>query len=428
MEKHGLVRVMGSFALAAAIVNMTIGGGIFRLPANVAGSLGAAAPVAYLVCAIAMGLIVLCIADAGSRVSLTGGPYAYVGTAFGSYAGFISGLMLWMLSTFACAAVATVFASSIGQLVPAFSTPAMQIVTLLAVFVFWTMVNLRGAALAARLNTVATIAKLLPLILLAVAGLFFVNTDNLTWTVAPAPADVARTSLLLIFAFAGIEGALAPSGEVRDPARTVPRAIALAMIGITALYLVLQVVAQGILGPALAQSTVAPLADAANAALGGWARTLLLVGASVSMFGYLGASTFSTPRVIYAFASDGFLPRRLASVHPEYHAPSAAIITQSAIALALALSGTFERLALLANVSALALYLGCALASWKLRARGVTIDGKPPFRMPMGAIIPWVTCIVIAWLLTGLARQEWIAFGACVAVGSLVYLMRARRT
>ncbi|MEO6223504.1 MAG: APC family permease, partial [Vicinamibacterales bacterium] len=243
-RRDGLVRVMGTFGLAAAIVNMTIGGGIFRLPANVAGSLGAAAPVAYLVCAIAMGLIVLCIADAGSRVSLTGGPYAYVGTAFGSYAGFISGLLLWMLSTFACAAVATVFAASIGQLVPAFSTPTMHVVTLVAVFVFWTLINLRGAGLAARLNSVATIAKLLPLLLLAVVGIFFIDPGNLTWTDAPRASDVTRTSLLLIFAFAGIEGALAPSGEVHDPARTVPRAIAIAMVGITALYLLLQVVAQ----------------------------------------------------------------------------------------------------------------------------------------------------------------------------------------
>jgi basic amino acid/polyamine antiporter, APA family len=420
----GLVRVMGTFGLAAAIVNMTIGGGIFRLPASVAGSLGPAAPVAYLVCAVAMGLIVLCIAEAGSRVSLTGGPYAYVGTAFGSYAGFISGLLLWMLSTFACAAVATVFAASIGALIPALSTPSMHIVSLVTVLTFWTIVNLRGAQLAARLNTVATIAKLLPLLLLAFAGLFFIDGGNLAVPAAPAASDVARTSLLLIFAFAGIEGALAPSGEVRDPARTVPRAIALAMVGITCLYLLLQVVAQGILGSGLAQATVSPLADAANGAFGGWARNLLLLGASVSMFGYLGASTFSTPRVIYAFAVDGFLPRRLAEVHPQYHAPSAAIITQSVIALALALSGTFERLALLANVSALALYLGCALASWKLRNAGVTIEGKAPFRMPLGAVIPWLTCLVIAWLLTGLARNEWIAFGVCVALGSVLYALR----
>src|SRR5215207_5846883 len=116
--QESLVRVMGVFGLAAAIINITIGGGIFRLPANVAGSLGPAAPLAYLVCAVAMALIVLCIADAGSRVPLTGGPYAYVGTAFGPYVGFLSGVLLWMLGTFATAAVSTVFASSLGLLLP----------------------------------------------------------------------------------------------------------------------------------------------------------------------------------------------------------------------------------------------------------------------------------------------------------------------
>ena len=183
----------------------------------------------------------------------------------------------------------------------------------------------------------------------------------------PAAGDVARTSLLLIFAFAGIECALVPSGEVRDTARTVPRAIALAMIGITVLYIALQMVAQGVLGGGLAQATVSPLADVAGASLGGWARALLLVGASISMFGYLGGMTLSIPRMLFAFARDGFLPRALASVHPVHRSPQAAIVVQSALALALAISGTFEKLAILANVSALALYLGCALAAWRLR-------------------------------------------------------------
>src|SRR5512134_988833 len=123
---ESLVRGIGTLALAAAIVNITIGGGIFRLPANVAGSLGAAAPIAYLICAAAMALIVLCIADAGSRVSLTGGPYAYVGTAFGPYAAFLSGVLLWMLGVFATAAVANAFAVTAGVLAPAFAGRAMQ--------------------------------------------------------------------------------------------------------------------------------------------------------------------------------------------------------------------------------------------------------------------------------------------------------------
>ncbi len=419
---EALVRVMGTFGLAAAIVNITIGGGIFRLPANVAQSLGAAAPIAYLVCAVAMGLIVMCIADAGSRVSLTGGPYAYVGTAFGTYAGFLAGVLLWMLGTFAAAAVATVFAASVGLLVPALGSGVMQVVVLIVAFAFWSLINLRGVGLAARLNSIATVAKLLPLLLVAIGGAFFVRTENLEWLSTPTAADVARTSLLLIFAFAGIEVALVPSGEVRDTARTVPRAIALAMIGITTLYIALQVVAQGILGKGLATATASPLADVAGASMGEGARLVLLAGASISMFGYLGGMTLSMPRTLFAFARDGFLPKIFAAVHAEFRSPHAAILTQSIITVALAISGTFERLAILANVSALALYLGCALAAWRLRVMGVSAHGGGGFRVPFGPVVPWLACGVIAWLLTGLNRGEWLAFGACVTVASLIYM------
>lgn len=416
---------MGTFGLAAAIVNITVGGGIFRLPANVAGSLGAAAPMAYVVCALAMGLIVLCMADAGSRVSLTGGPYAYVETAFGPYVGFISGVLLWMLGTFATAAVSTVFVSSLGLLVPALGG-GMQIVVLVAALAFWSVVNMRGVKLGVQLNTAATVAKLLPLLLVAVGGAFFIDPGNLRIPAMPAVADVARTSLLLIFAFAGIEVALVPSGEVRDVARTVPRAIALAMVGITLLYIALQVTSQGILGDGLAQATIAPLADAAGASMGGWARTLLLGGAVLSMFGYLGGVTLSMPRMLFALARDGFLPRALAGVHPHYRTPQAAIVVQSLITVVLAASGTFEKLAVLANVSALALYFGCALAAWRLRQLGVSGQTGTAYRVPFGGAVPWLACAVIVWLLSGLTRDEWLAFGACLAVGTLLYYGTSR--
>ena len=423
---ESLVRAIGTFGLAAAIVNITIGGGIFRLPANVAGSLGAAAPIAYVVCAIAMGLIVLCIADAGSRVSLTGGPYAYVGTAFGAYAGFISGVLLWMLGTFATAAVSTVLASSIGLLVPALAGRTMEIAILAAAYGFWSLINLRGVTLGVRLNSIATGAKLLPLLVVAIGGAFFIQSENLRIVSMPAAADVARTSLLLVFAFAGIECALVPSGEVRDTARTVPRAIALAMLGITALYVALQVVAQGILGSGLAQATVSPLADAAGASLGGWARSLLLIGATISMFGYLGGMTLSMPRMLFALARDGYLPRALAAVHPLHRSPQRAIVAQSILAFALATSGTFEKLAILANVSALALYLGCALAAWRLRQMGVHPSTRSrPFRsgnsLRAGGIVPWLACAVIVWLLTGSTRDEWLGFAVCLVAATLVY-------
>src|SRR5215208_2912878 len=111
-----LIRALGVWGLAANIVNITLGGGIFRLPSGVAASLGAAAPLAYLVCAVAMGLIVLCFAEAGSRVSLTGGAYAYVEVAFGPFAGFLVGVLLWLTGTTALAAVSTIFVDNVGRL------------------------------------------------------------------------------------------------------------------------------------------------------------------------------------------------------------------------------------------------------------------------------------------------------------------------
>ncbi|HTV00755.1 MAG TPA: APC family permease [Luteitalea sp.] len=420
-----LVRAIGTLGLAASIVNITVGGGIFRLPASVAGALGAAAPLAYLVCAAAMGLIVLCIADAGRRVSLTGGPYAYVGVALGPYAAFLSGLMLWMIGLFAMAAVSTVFAASVGGLVPSLGGPTSQAVVLIITYAFWGLVNVRGVALGTRLNVVATVAKLLPLLLVIVGGWMAVKAEHLVVPAWPSASDVARTSLLLVFAFAGVETALVPSGEVRSVARTVPRAIAIAMMGITLLYLALQGAAQGVLGPALPGSAT-PLADTAELAMGGWARTLLLAGAAVSMFGYLGGMTLSVPRVVFAMAADGMLPTRLAAVHRTFHTPHVAIVAHAVLTLALALSGSFERLAILANTSALALYLGCAVAAWRLRTRGVG-DSRHSARLPFAAAAPFLAVPVILWLLTGLTRTEWTAFAAAVSIGTMAYVVTQRR-
>ena len=406
-QRESLTRAIGTVGLAAGIINVMIGGGIFRVPALVAGSLGAAAPVAYVICAVAMALIVTCIAAAGRRVTLTGGPYAYVGTTLVPYAGFISGVLLWMIVVFATAAVSSVMAASIAELLALSGRPTHAAILVVA-FGFWSLVNMRGVTLGVQLNTAITVAKLLPLLLIAIAGMFFVQAENLQVAAWPAPADFARMSLILVFAFAGIEVALIPSGEVRDAERTVPKAIVLAMVSVTLLYIALQVVAQGILGAALPQSAV-PLADAAGASLGGWARSLLLAGAAVSMFGHLGGMTLAIPRIVYALARDGFLPRALSRVHPIYRSPHLAILTQSLLTLALAITSTFEQLAVIANVAALALYLGCAAAAWKL--------GQSP-------IVPLLATAVIAWLLTGLTMAEWIAFGACILVASIVYAAR----
>jgi amino acid transporter len=425
VSESSLVRSIGTFTLAASIVNVTIGGGIFRLPADMAAQLGATAPLAYLLCALAMGLIVMCMAEAGSRVSLTGGPYAYVEVAFGPFVGFLTGFLLWMLLTFAMAAVATVLVANLGTLVPALGSRVASAVALVGIYGIFGAVNMLGVERGARLNTALTIAKLLPLLLLIAGGLFAVDARNLAVADPPALGTLARSSLLLIFVFAGIEAALVPGGEVKDPARTVPRAIFIAMAVVTLLYAGLQFVAQGVLGTALATSKAAPLADAAGAALGGWARQLLLVGAVISMLGHAGAMILATPRTLFAFARDGFLPAALARTHAVHRTPAVAILVQCALVLVLAITSTFEQLAILANLSILVVYALCCLAAWQLRRRDVHMGGTP-FRIPAAGVVIVLAFLVIGWMLTSVTAGEWLAFGIAIAVATAIFLIRRR--
>lgn len=424
-----LVRAIGTWGLAASIVNVTVGGGIFRLPASpeVTGRLGAAAPLAYVACAIVMGLIVLCIAEAGSRVSMTGGPYAYVEATFGRYVGFLVGVMLWLLGCTAVPAVAGVFADTVARLVPAVGTSVGRAVFLALMFGAVATINVLGVRQGTRLNAVLTVAKLAPLLLLLVAGLFVVNGDNLRWTSgAPSAGDISRASVFLIFAFAGVESALVPSGEVRDPARTVPRAVFLATGLVTLLYIGLQVVAQGVLGPQLVGDAT-PLASAAGRVFGPSGVVLLSVGFVISAFGYLSGMTLAVPRALYAFGRDGFLPRQVAAVHPRFHTPWVAIIVQSALAWLLAVTSGFERLAIIANVSAALVYLGCAAAAWKLRRMNVRQAEGTPFAIPGGAIVPVLTAVALLFLLSSVTAKEWSVLVTVIVVATVLYLVAGRR-
>jgi amino acid transporter len=419
LSEGSLIRALGTWGLAASIVNVTIGGGIFRLPAAAAAALGPAAPAAYVVCAIAMGLIVLCFAEAGSRVSLTGGLYAYVEVAFGPLVGFLTGVMLWAGITAATAAVSSFFADALTALIPALAVGHARAMCLVVILVALAALNVAGVRGASRFNAVMTIAKLLPLLLLIVVGVASVKTQNLMWHAAPPTADVARASAVLIFAFLGVETALVPSGEVRDSSRTVPRAIFIAMAGVTLLYLAVQVVTQGILGPALVGQKT-PLAEAASVAMGAPGRTLILVGSTVSMFGYVSGMTLAVPRMLFAFGRDGFLPAPLATVHATFRTPYVAIVIQTLVVIGLAVSGSFEKLAIIANGSILLVYAACCLAVIELRRRKVQ-EGGTPFRVPFAAAIPVLAVVVIAWLLTSLTSDEWKALLVVVAVAIVVY-------
>jgi len=423
--ERSLVRAIGTWSLAAGVINITVGGGIFRLPADVAHALGAAAPIAYVVCAIAMGLIVLCFAEAGSRVAMTGGPYAYVELAFGPYVGFLAGVLTWLLGTTAVAAVSTVFAINAAKLFPVFEDTVTRGVLLVASFAIVATVNILGVKQGSRLNSIGTIAKLAPLLLLVFVGALFIQRSNLAVTSSPAIGDITRASIVLIFAFSGVESALVPSGEVKDPARTVPRAIFVAMLAITLLYIAIQLVAQGVLGAALSRSST-PLADAAGVVFGSWGKVLLLAAVVISTFGYLSGMTLAIPRALFAFGRDGYLPSAIAAVHPKYRTPYVSIAIQSALACTLAITSAFEKLAIIANVAALLVYFACSLAAWQLRRRNVRAGGIP-FRVPGGGVVPLLSCAVIIGLLSSITLPEWGLLALIIGVASVLFAVTRRR-
>jgi amino acid transporter len=423
--EEGLVRVIGTWALGANIINMVIGAGIFVLPGIVAAQLGPAAIIAYLVCVVIVGLVFLCYAEAGSRVTRSGGSYAYIEDAFGPFAGFVASTLLWLgFAVFSDAAMAVAMTAAIATKVPALSHAMPRNLFIVALFAFLATINIAGLKAGVRLMVVNTIAKLVPLVLLAAAGLFVINFDYLSIIEWPSAHHFGAATLILFFAFGGAESALNSSGEISNPVKTIPRGLLLGVSGIFVLYLSLQVVAQGTLGPELANNTEAPLAAAATVVFGSWGAQLLLLGMVISIFGCLSGDVLNTPRVIFAAARDGLLPGVLARVHPKHHTPHIAILFYAAAGCAFALTGTFKQLAVVASGSILLVYLGVSLAVITLRRRGGPVSAGQ-FRIPGGPTVPILSSVVVVWLLSQMTTSEASGIGALLALTILTYLVRA---
>jgi len=414
-----LVRAIGTRELTLSIINVTIASSIFLMPATVAERLGAAAPIAYLVCAALMTLIALCFAAAGSRVSLTGGLYAYIDTAFGGFAGFLGGYLYSVTACLSVASVATAFAGTAGVIWPTFATGSARALLLGMLFAALAAVNVRGITPGIRLVEFITAAKLLPLLFLVFGGAWSLNFDFLRMSL-PTVSQVGQASIVLLFAFVGVEVALSPSGEIRDPAKTVPRSILTALALATSIYLAVQTVAQGTLGPELPLFKDAPLVETAGRLFGTGAKAIFLIGMAVSIFGYIAGDMLGTPRALFALARDGVLPVALARVHPGYRTPALAIVLYAAAVAALAISSSFERLVVMANVSALLLYLMCVAASYQLQRRNVRMAG-PPFDLPGGMLIQLLAAAGIVWLLSQATRDEWRVVVYALAVAVVYY-------
>jgi basic amino acid/polyamine antiporter, APA family len=419
-ENEGLKRVIGTRALIAATINLTIGAGIFALPADVAGYLGTASWMAYVACISLLMLMLLCFVSLGTKFTATGGAYVYVERAFGPYAGFLVNSLYWFgYAVMAVAAVANLLVDSVSVFLPLLKTPVGRISAMALVFGFICWINVRGVKHGSRLIEINTVAKLLPLFVLIVAGCFMINTDNYAWNGFPPITQLGSVSLLLFFAFGGgAETVINASGEVRNPRKTIPMGLLVGAFLVFLIYLSIHLVAQGVLGSDLALYKDAPLAKVAEQAIGPFGVTLLVAGAAISCFGLVSGDLLASPRLLFAAARDGMLPKFLAKVHPQYATPYWAVIVYAGIGFLLSVSGGFRELATLASSALLLIYVGVIFAQIKLRK----VNTENSFNIPGGLLVPILALAATLCFLSNLAWKEIISTTVFLLVLSIIYL------
>jgi amino acid transporter len=423
-QRPSLRRAVSRWEIVGLAVNDVIGSGVYLLPAAAAFLLGPASLWAVLLTGGAVALLVLCFAEAASYFDEPGGGYIYTREAFGAFVGFEVGWMTWLARIASVASLSNGFAQALGFLWPDATVGVTRAIVIAAPLALLTWINVVGVKSGARTAVFLSITKVLPLLFLIIIGLPAIDVGALFPIPTPRTDVLGEAALLLLFAFAGFENTAAAAGEYRNPRRDVPFALLTMIIGVTALYFLIQLVALGTLPDLAERVEGAPLADAATLLVGAWAGVVMTVGAAVSIEGNVGNTTLMGPRYLFALAEDGFGPRALASVHSRWRTPYVAIIVQSTVALVLALSGSFVQLAMLSIVARLATYMGTAAAVPVLRRKFARTEST--VRLPGGPLIPIAALALCIVFLLSATVWNLVAGAIALVVGLVLYATRRK--
>jgi basic amino acid/polyamine antiporter, APA family len=421
-----LRRELGRWDLTAIGVNQVIGAAVFAQPSLYAASVGAWSPWLVGAVGVASLLIALSFAEVGSRFEGTGGPYLYTRAAFGRFAAFEVGWMLWFTRSASWAAVINVLAAALGFYLPVLNAGWPRATLITTIIVLIAAINIRGIRQSSLVLNALTIGKLVPLCVFIVVGLFHLDASRLVPPAAPSLAELSATGLLLIFAFGGYEVIPVPAGEARDPRTAVPFALVMTIVVVTVVMTLVQVVALGTL-PDLARSRT-PLADASMLFMGAGGAALMTLGAVFSTSGNNMGQALSGSRNLYALAEQGDLPRVFAWLHPAFRTPVTAIVVTSSVSLVLALSGHYAGLALASAVSRLLVYVATCASALRLRAKRFERTVKPPtFTVPLGPVIPVAAIVIALAMLAGARREQLLAGVIALAAGAVLYVIANRR-
>ena len=412
-----LVRGIRRWDLVAICINGIIGAGIFGLPAKVYALIGTYSLIAFVACALVVALIILCFAEVSSRFDETGGPYLYAREAYQPAVAFEVGWLIWLVRVTAFAANCNLMINYLSFFWSGATTPLWRATVIVLVVTALAIINLLGIRQAAIISNVFTIGKLVPIILFIAAGLFFLNRQAFEPGPTPSTGNFSTSVLLLVYAFTGFEMATIPAGEVRDPQRSLPRALLIAILVVATLYIMIQVVCVGTL-PGLAQSQK-PLADAGSQFLGAAGGAIISAGAIISISGNLNILLLSGSRLPFAMAEQKQLPPIIGSIHKRFFTPYVSILITAGVMLLLTLKSSFLEALTISAIARLVTYAATCLALPLFRAK----REAPPavFHLPGGTVIAILSLLLIAWLLLHISLKEAKMAAIAAAAGLVIY-------
>jgi basic amino acid/polyamine antiporter, APA family len=317
--------------------------------------------------ALGMAVIMTCIAEVASQFSEPGGPYLYTRTAFGRFAGMQIGWFHLLAVIGGEAALANLFINHLAMFVPWTANTGNRVLIVATLVVVPAAANYLGVRSGANFSTLMTLAKLSPLVLLILFGLArFAQNPQMKYPSeisSPSLANWLSAMVLLLFVFGGWEDALIPTGEVKEPRRTIPFGLGAGLLAYTVICALLQFITVSTIG---AKLTDRPLAETASVLLGRGGEAYVAIAVMVSTYGAISASFLNVPRLAYSFAVRGDFPTVFATLHPRFNTPTVAILFYTFTVWALASSGTFVWLVAVSSGSMMVLYAGICASLFRL--------------------------------------------------------------
>lgn len=402
------------------MINSTIGAGIFGLPSKIFGLSGIYSVPALFLCGLIVFVFVLVFAEVASRFKKTGGPYLYILEAFGKIPAFVIGWLILITRVSTYAALINLMVTYISYFNPVLLEPAYYFSLITGFTLFFTWINYLGVRSSTILNNTLAIAKILPLLVFVVAGLFFmdpglINVDQ------PPPAldDFLSTVLILIFAFTGFEAVVVNTGEMKNPEKNIPFALILSISFVAVFYALIQFVSIGTL-PNLALSDT-PVTDAAQLFMGSPGAIFITLGAVVSIGGTLNAVMLVGSRLPFALSEEKQFPRFFSRLHPKYRTPVYSLFIFTAVTLIASLTGSFIYAVSISVISKVLIFLMVCAALIKLRRKHPA--EKSFYKLPYGYLLAIVGILASLGLLFSSEFSELVDVLITIGIGIILYAL-----